>query len=172
MLIVYGGTFNPPHLGHVLTVQALKAQGHVMVVPSAGHEFKPASRETYSVRKRMAEIAFGDDAWMIEDLIDIDDPRRGLLILRQAREIWPTGSEIVFAIGPDIDPSTWTGYDEIVAEGFGFLRVPESGIGVRSTNIRAMLRAGNYQQASLVMPGAVLDYVVRQIPATYWSNQA
>lgn len=168
MITVYGGTFNPPHNGHVATVSALKAQSFTLVVPSVGHEFKPQSRATYAVRKLMARAAFGADLHAIEDLIELSDERRALLVMRKVRKVFGE-SKIVFAIGPDIDPSSWTGYSEIMAEGFGFVRVPENGDGIRSTQIRAMLAAGNFERARRYVPSPVMDLIEREISRDYWT---
>lgn len=154
--VVYGGTFDPPHVGHTATVQHIKSLGHrVVVVPSAGHEFKPDSRATYEARKVLALVAFGMDMQPLEDGLDVDDPRRGLLVMRKAHALM--GGAVMFAIGPDIDPKTWTGYDEIIAEGFSFLVVPEFASGIRSTQIRERWTRGEDCTAYLSEP--VLRYL-------------
>lgn len=164
-IAIFGGTFDPPHNGHVATVSGLQRAGYrVLVVPSTGHEFKPGSWVTYPRRKYLARLAFGDAMIPVEDHVDREDQRRALLVLRRVRELHPD-AEISFAIGPDIDPSCWTGYDEIVAERFGFVRVPEHGDNLRSTKIREHLEAGRHTVLERMLPPDVFEAIVNEPPS-------
>ena len=159
-IVVYGGTFRPPPLGHVACVSELKRQGYtVVVVPSAGHEFKPESRATYARRRELAQLAFGEDANAIEDYIDLEDPRRAFLVMRHVRDSAPSRVSVSFAIGPDIDPTTWTGHAEILAEGFGFHVLPSFAAGVRSTDIRAMIARGDPRWSQYV-PESTIAFIL------------
>jgi cytidyltransferase-like protein len=156
-IVVFGGTFDPPHNGHIASVDALRAIGHrVVVVTSAGHEGKPGSAATYQWRKHLAGLAFGDCHDPIEDHIDVSDPRRALLVLRRVRQQNPH-AEILFAVGPDIDPRAWTGYEQIIGDGFDFLVVPEYGTGLHSTNVREHVATGNFDALTGMVPPAVVE---------------
>jgi nicotinic acid mononucleotide adenylyltransferase len=163
-IAVFGGTFNPPHLGHVASVEYLRAEGYSpLVVPSLGHEFKPEAIETYSKRKRLAELAFGEDMVPIEEYTDPFDRRSALCVLLHVRTMCPD-AEVSFAIGPDIDSSTWAGYEEIISEGFTFVRLPEHGENFHSTQIREHLAAGNVAELTRMLPAKVLAELLSQRP--------
>jgi len=104
---VLGGTFDPPHLGHLLTsVDALErlALDRVAVVP-AGQQPLKAGRQTASPSDRlaMARLTFGDDARFWVDPIEID--REGLSYtvdtLAALADRHP-GSELFFITGADV----------------------------------------------------------------------
>lgn len=65
---LFGGTFDPPHLGHIEAIQGLfrcPGVGRVKVIPAALPPLKSCPTPA-KIRIRMAEIAFAD-------LADIDD---------------------------------------------------------------------------------------------------
>jgi len=58
---IYGGSFDPPHLGHVLAVTwALSAADidEVWVIPTWQHAFDKAHRAPFDARMTMCELAF------------------------------------------------------------------------------------------------------------------
>ncbi len=60
-LAVLGGTFDPPHLGHVLLAAAALSSGEVtavLVVPVWRHPFGKTPRASFEERLRMCELAF------------------------------------------------------------------------------------------------------------------
>ena len=58
---VFGGSFNPPHLAHVLAVTVVLARfkvARVLVVPTYQHPFAKALA-SYEDRVKMCELAMG-----------------------------------------------------------------------------------------------------------------
>jgi nicotinate-nucleotide adenylyltransferase len=85
-IAVYGGAFDPPHLGHVIIpalVYGLSAAEHVIVVPSFQHPFSK-KMAPFEDRLQMCHAAFG----AYGDLITVTDVERGI----------SQGSEAVYSI--------------------------------------------------------------------------
>ena len=66
---IYGGTFNPPHLGHVLAAKAAKeALGldRVLLVPDAQppHKALPAGSPTPQQRVELVRLASYAEPWL------------------------------------------------------------------------------------------------------------
>ncbi|MCL2080495.1 MAG: bis(5'-nucleosyl)-tetraphosphatase (symmetrical) YqeK [Oscillospiraceae bacterium] len=60
--VLYGGTFNPPHIGHYLTVKTLSGlYDRVIVMPAAVPPHKPLPENSFgaSERIRLARLTFG-----------------------------------------------------------------------------------------------------------------
>jgi nicotinate-nucleotide adenylyltransferase len=60
--LVYGGSFDPPHIAHVLSVAyalAVEPFERVIVVPVCEHAF-PKRPAPFEHRARMCELAFAD----------------------------------------------------------------------------------------------------------------
>lgn len=151
MFVIYGGTFDMPHCGHVQTLRWLLEQGHhVAVVPATGHEFKPWTISTYIFRKVMCRLAFEGYVEPFEEevmtmrptpIMSIDTLKCARAAVRARRFFVNPSSEIGLAIGPDVDVSRWTGIEEIQREGFTFVRCPEAP-NPRSSQIREMITMG------------------------------
>lgn len=164
-VVLYGGTFGPPSGGHVLAAQWIREQGYGdREIPAIGHEGKPKSVETYFGRRDCAKDAFGDSCIFLEEELvsEVGLPIMAIDCLR----LWhkknpnPKCGKPLFAIGPDIDPTTWTGYEAIIAEGYGFLQVPHIDH-PRSTIIRGLIEKGDPAWQKLVANEAVAERILR-----------
>ncbi|HCA43492.1 MAG TPA: nicotinate (nicotinamide) nucleotide adenylyltransferase [Bacteroidetes bacterium] len=63
---IFGGTFNPPHIGHSIIADDVREQMHldkILFIPSGVHPLKEASPDMASAKQRyeMAKLAFGND---------------------------------------------------------------------------------------------------------------
>lgn len=171
---VYGGSFNPPHMGHVLAVAyALSAHpvDEVLVVPCYQHPF---SKELapFEDRFAMCEQAMG---WLPGASVsrveqELGGESRTLRTLTHLHERHPDWS-LRLLIGADIlhDAPKWHAFDQVVAlapllvlgrrgvEAAGAPRamLPE----VSSTEIRAWLRAGDDARAGELLAHKVHEYV-------------
>jgi nicotinate-nucleotide adenylyltransferase len=101
---IFGGTFDPPHVGHVALLQSAAAQfglGRALVVPTG----QPPHKEAVSapeVRYRLAELAFqripGVELWDRE--LRTRGPSYTIDTVRAAAERFP-GDELIVLLGAD-----------------------------------------------------------------------
>lgn len=69
-----GGTFNPPHMAHLIVAQAVRealALDAVVLVPTSVHAFKGESAASPRDRAVMAELAVAGDPGLAVDRIEI-----------------------------------------------------------------------------------------------------
>ncbi|MBR7143116.1 MAG: nicotinate (nicotinamide) nucleotide adenylyltransferase [Clostridia bacterium] len=104
---LYGGTFDPPHLGHVHVVEAarkLLGDQTIVVMPDSTppHKAKPRSA-TALQRLEMARLAFGHISGV--EVSDLEIRRGGISYtadtVRQLRQLYP-GCEPVLIMGTDM----------------------------------------------------------------------
>ena len=79
-IVFYGGTFNPPHLGHrsvLLTIKEYLNPDLLLVVPNRVNPFKDGDVQDLTPRQRLdlCRIAFGDIPGV--EISDIEIKRRG-----------------------------------------------------------------------------------------------
>ncbi len=111
---VFGGSFNPPHLGHKTAIQGLlKNPGvsRVMVVPSFGTPLKNVTTP-YSERFQMARLAFSEIAEVsaIEEELKVTYTFELLTALRSKLE------RVAFVIGTDQFQAlkSWSRFPEVL----------------------------------------------------------
>lgn len=118
---VFGGTFDPPHLGHLVAASdAAQALGldRVVWVPSAVHPFKRGRvRASAEVRMEMVLAAIeGDPRFAADDLeLRREGPSYTVDTLRELSRRHP-GAELFLLIGADNlrDLPAWREPDEVV----------------------------------------------------------
>lgn len=161
---VYGGAFDPPHLGHLVAASgACDALGLDLLlwIPSAVHPLK-AVRTAADVRLRMVRAAIHDDPRFAWD--DLELRRRGpsytVDTLRELRAREP-GAELFFITGADnlAELPRWREPDEIARLArlavvsragetvpahapYPAVAVPVTRVDVSSTEIRRRVAAG------------------------------
>lgn len=104
-LLIYGGSFDPPHLGHQGVMAAVKAcvEGEAWVVPSFIHPFgkKMAS---FKDRIKMCELAFGSvvGGGVVCSSIEetLEQPAYTIRLMEALNAMHP-GREIFFVLGAD-----------------------------------------------------------------------
>ena len=175
-IAVYGGSFDPPHLGHVLSVAwALSAANidEVWVIPTWEHAFGKSHGATFEARMAMCELAFAP--FHDVELLDIERELGGVSrTLDTLEALRADHADVSFRllIGADVLPTTdrWHRWDDIVQlapplvvgrEGYAtpedcLISIPD----VSSTEVRAALeRAGDVRG---LVPAAVIAYVQEQ----------
>ena len=180
-IAIFGGTFDPPHVGHVLAVHFVlltQEVERVLVIPSAQHPFGKKHRGVEH-RLEMCRLAFAGLGNRVE-VLDIEARREGksytVDTVEQLRRIYPE-VQFTLVIGSDIvsELPQWKDWDRLremirlcvlerLDEDAGSARPGDS---VRphilprisSTQIRAMLAEGKSPRN--LVPAAVLDYIAK-----------
>ena len=104
---VLGGTFDPPHVGHLLLAELAREQlrlDHVRFVP-AGDPWRKADRAVTPAADRLAmtRLAVADNgAFEVDDCeIRREGPSFTAVTLREVRETMAAGDELFFLVGED-----------------------------------------------------------------------
>jgi nicotinate-nucleotide adenylyltransferase len=170
---VFGGSFNPPHLAHVLALAVVLARFDVerlLVVPTYQHPFAK-SLAPYDDRVKMCELAMG---WLprveisrVEE--ELGGESRTLRTLEHLRTKHP-GKPLRFVMGADlmVESSKWFGFDRIaqiappIVLGRAGVAYDGAPLGVlpaiSSTEIRAKLKAGDLGALEQLVPRNVVAY--------------
>jgi nicotinate-nucleotide adenylyltransferase len=169
---VFGGSFNPPHVAHALAallVLSTEDVDRVLVVPAYQHPFgKPLA--PFADRAAMCDLAMG---WIpgvevsrVEE--SLGGESRTLRTLEHLASVHPDW-HLRLVVGADIlaDAPRWFGFDAIAKlappivlaragmpspEG---TRLPQ----VSSTEVRAKIAAGAWEELASMVPKRVLEYV-------------
>jgi nicotinate-nucleotide adenylyltransferase len=177
---VFGGSFNPPHVAHVLAcalVLSTEPVDRLLVVPTYKHPFAK-SLASFDDRVAMCELAMG---WMAgvevsrveEQLGGESRTLRTLEHIASAHPDW----KLRIVIGADVlaEAPRWFGFDAIArlappivlgragapaasaaapAPGTGAVLLPE----VSSTQVRAAIARGAWDEIARLVPRKVLAY--------------
>ena len=171
---VFGGSFNPPHVAHVLACALLLSMEdveHVLVVPTYKHPFAKALA-AFDDRLRMCELAM---AWMTGVAVsrveeEIGGESRTLKTLEHLTSSHPDWS-LRLVIGADIlaEAPRWYGFSEIAKRAppivlaragvdeaaAGPLLLPE----VSSSQVRSAVARGAWDEVGRLVPRAVVAYI-------------
>jgi nicotinate-nucleotide adenylyltransferase len=164
-IAVYGGTFDPPHVGHLVVAGDVHRQlglDRVVFVPAADPPHKQGRvRASAALRSAMVRAAVSnDDRFAVDDLeLQREGPSYTVDTLHEFRRRDP-GGELFFLLGADAlrDFPMWRGPDQIARlatlvvmarDGdavlnteFPVVRVPVTRIDISATEIRRRVAAG------------------------------
>ncbi|MEM6295484.1 MAG: DUF2520 domain-containing protein [Myxococcota bacterium] len=174
---VFGGSFDPPHLGHSLLVSLLQAQGHLdglVVAPVYDHPLAKGTKTPFARRLAWTRAAMQ----MHGDFVEVTDLERTLaeaapgtpsysLRLLEAVARQNPGSSVRLVIGSDIvargETARWHRWDAIEAE-YAPLVVPRTGYAeasdcvlpeVSSSDVRAAVARGDWDAVHRRVPAPV-----------------
>ena len=171
---VFGGSFNPPHVGHVLAVTLVLSTAEidrVLVVPTFRHPFAKALAP-FEDRVKMCELAMG---WLPHvEISRVEEELGGdsltLRTLEHLRKTRPNDS-LRLVMGADLllERSKWFKFDEVEkiapplvigragveAEGAPAPLLPE----ISSTEVRDKIARGDVASLDQLVPRAVLEHI-------------
>ncbi len=118
-----GGTFDPPHLGHLVVAQeaAWRLQlGQVLFLPARQNPLKAGEPVTSAEhRRRMVELAIADNHLFALSTADLERPAPSYTVdlLRRLRAERGAGAALYFLMGADILPELprWHQPEELLA---------------------------------------------------------
>jgi len=173
VVAVFGGSFNPPHVSHLLAVTVALARfdlHRVLVVPTYQHPFAK-SLAPYDDRVRMCELAMG---WLpkvevsrVEE--ELGGESRTLRTLEHLHAKHPRWS-LRFLMGADLvtESAKWYGFDRIaqlappIVLGRVGVEYPGAPVpvlpDVSSTDVRAGIAEGRWDDLGPLVPRAVLEH--------------
>jgi nicotinate-nucleotide adenylyltransferase len=176
---VFGGSFNPPHTAHLaaaVLVLACHPIDRVLLVPAFQHPFAKALAP-FEDRIRMCELAMG---WLpgvevtrVEQ--ELGGEGKTLHTLEHLLALHPDWT-LRLVMGADLvaESSKWYRFDRVRALapplliGRAGVEVHASGLGplprfvlppISSTEVRARIRAGAWEDLADMVPRAVLEHV-------------
>jgi nicotinate-nucleotide adenylyltransferase len=180
---IYGGTFNPPHLGHMIVADHVAHElqlDRVLFVPSYISPHK-RSGEEHAAEHRLAMVRLAVEGHPCFEVCDIEVQRKGASFtidtLRELRGLYPP-DQFFLLIGADNlrEFVTWKSHDQIpelasvvamtrpgyeVAEGVpkpaGMISMEVPSIQISSSEIRKRVREG--RNVSFFLQVSVLHYI-------------
>lgn len=176
---VFGGSFDPPHVGHVCAVEYLLSMGEfdrVLVVPVFAHAFGK-ELAAFGHRVAMTRLAMQDlDRAEVSTLEqELGTPSRTIRTIERLRAVHPEW-DCRFVVGADVlaETASWEAFDEIVRQaplfvlgrvGVTHADAPASVLpDVSSTDVRERVarlagRAAEDEELARLVPGRVLRYI-------------
>jgi nicotinate-nucleotide adenylyltransferase len=171
---VFGGSFNPPHLAHVLAVTVVLSRfevERVLVVPTHQHPFAK-SLAPYDDRVKMCELAMGwlpkvEVSRVEEELGGESRTVRTIEHLRATHPQW----NLRFVMGADIvvESAKWYRFDRVMElappivlgrAGVSYEGAPVAVLpAISSTEVRSMIAAGRWDDLAPLVPRTVLAHV-------------
>lgn len=145
---IFGGAFNPPHVGHASVIRSVLDRDDVdavWVVPSANHPLKP-KLPSFDWRCRLVRAMIQDVGDSRVSLSRVEErlpaPCYSLTLLDYLSNMHPDMS-FKLIIGEDNlrIKDQWHGFDDLVAR-HGLIIVPRADEAVSSTEVRRRLDAG------------------------------
>jgi nicotinate-nucleotide adenylyltransferase len=171
---IFGGSFNPPHVAHLLAVTLVIATEDVerlLVVPAFKHPFAK-SLAPFDDRLTMCALAMG---WLPKVEIsrveeELGGESRTLHTLEHLQRKHPDWA-MRLVIGSDLvaESSKWFRFDlvsalapPIILPRAGVASVPGSSVvlpAISSTEVRARLAQGGFRELQGLVPRAVLSHI-------------
>lgn len=172
---VLGGSFDPPHAGHVLMAAYLGAVAgfdHVLIVPVFEHAFRK-SLTAFEHRLRMCQLAFESLPFVEVSPLEatLKGPNFTLNTLQAIRRAHPSW-ELRLAVGADVlaDSHKWHAFEEVtrLAPPYVFARRGSASSGekpqlmpdISSTEIRELFAQGaTDSKLEELVPSSVRAYI-------------
>ena len=122
-IALYGGTFDPVHIGHVAVAQALSklfALDEVLFIPAARAPHKRRSPVTPALhRYAMLALATQNESHLRVSTVELDAPEKPYTFetLARMREILGSEAQLFFVMGADswMEITTWREWERVLA---------------------------------------------------------
>jgi nicotinate-nucleotide adenylyltransferase len=171
---IFGGSFNPPHLAHVLAVSVVLSRFDVerfLVVPTHQHPFSK-SLAPYDDRVKMCELAMAPFPRVEVSRVEqqLGGESKTLRTIEHLRETHPDWA-LRFVMGADLvtESQKWYRFDRVAElappiilgrAGVSYEGSPEPILpAISSTDVRAKVKSGEWDALAEVVPRTVLAYV-------------
>jgi nicotinate-nucleotide adenylyltransferase len=171
---VFGGSFNPPHISHVLAAAAVVSLHRIdalLVVPTFMHPFAK-SLAPFEDRVKMCELAMGALPKVSVSRLEAElgGESRTLRTLQTLQAQNPEWSmRLVMGADLIVEAPKWHAFDRIQELApplvLGRVGITYDGCphpilpSASSTEVRDLLEERNYERAREIVPHAVLDYI-------------
>ncbi len=188
-VVVFGGTFDPVHNGHIAIANCLRDQleaESVVMVPTGRPWLRPnAPIATPSDRLRMVELAIKSESRIEVSNVDVvrDKTTYSIDTINDLRPQCGIDCEFILAIGADAvaDLHRWHRYDELIGEcTLAVVERPGSPldttvslpnntlvirgpmVNVSASEIRSMIRRGDLADAANALPELVRRFIIEK----------
>ncbi len=188
-VVVFGGTFDPVHNGHIAIAKCLRDQleaESVVMVPTGRPWLRPnAPIATPSDRLRMVELAIENENRIEVSHVDVvrDKTTYSIDTINDLRPQYGVDHEFILAIGTDAVPDLhrWHRYDELIDECTlavverpgspldGTVSLPKNTLVIRgpmvnvsASAIRSMIGRGDLADAANAFPELVRRFIIEK----------
>ena len=188
-VVVFGGTFDPIHNGHIVIAKSLRDEldaDSVVMVPTGRPWLRPdAPVATPEDRLRMVELAVENEKQIEVSNVDIvrDKTTYSIDTIQDLRPRYGIDCDFILAIGGDAVPDLhrWHRYDELIEEcTFAVVQRPGSllddttslpkntsviqgpMINISASEIRSMIGSGDVEKTANVLPDLVLRFIIEK----------
>ena len=188
-IVVFGGTFDPVHNGHIAIAKCLrdKLDPELVVMVPTGHPWLRSEAPVASSidRLRMVELAVGNERRIAVSNVDIVRDRTTYSIdtMNDLRQQYGADCEFILAIGSDAVSNLhrWHRYDELAEKcTFAVIERPGSPLddtgslpddtlvirgpmtNVSASKIRETIRLGDVAKTANVLPDLVLRFIIEE----------
>ncbi len=188
-VVVFGGTFDPVHNGHIAIAKCLRDQleaESVVMVPTGRPWLRPnAPIATPSDRLRMVELAIENENRIEVSHVDVvrDKTTYSIDTINDLRPQYGVDHEFILAIGTDAVPDLhrWHRYDELIDECTlavverpgspldGTVSLPKNTLVIRgpmvnvsASAIRSMIGRGDLADAANALPELVRRFIIEK----------
>ena len=188
-VVVFGGTFDPVHNGHIAIAKCLRDQleaESVVMVPTGRPWLRPnAPIATPSDRLRMVELAIENENRIEVSHVDVvrDKTTYSIDTINDLRPQYGVDHEFILAIGTDAVPDLhrWHRFDELIEECTlavverpgspldGTVSLPKNTLVIRgpmvnvsASAIRSMIGRGDLADAANAFPELVRRFIIEK----------